>query len=120
MAHCLESWIEQENFAIDDVFFECMVQSSGRLRTAISLVSRLLGTVCSAGGKSMLMSSKGSPEVQGGFAIPKGKQRRKGEKERPYSRESRKRARVTVTGVTRDLRRWHACEKGKRVGLPIA
>ena len=58
-------------------------------RTAISLVSRLPGKVCSAGGKSMPVGSKGSPEVQGGFAILKGKQRRKGEKERPHSREAK-------------------------------
>jgi len=60
----------------------------------------------------MLVSPKGRPEIQGGFTIPKGKRGRKGEKERPHSREAEN-ARGIVTGVTRVLRRWHASEKGK-------
>ena len=75
---------------------------------------------CSAGGNSTLVDSKGtSPEIQDAFAIPKGAkaQGREGGAAFPRGRE---RARGIVTGVTRVLRRWHAREKGERVGLFIA
>jgi len=53
------------------------------------------------------VSSKGGPEIQGGFAIPKGKRRRKGR------RRGREHARAIVTGVMRVFSDGTRARRGK-------
>jgi len=75
-------------------------------------------SVCIVGGKSTLPVSSRKGQVQRGSAFPRGRRRRKGEREREEAAfpKGRERMRGIVMGVTRVSGRWHATRKREKRG----